>query len=150
MVSGFAEVEDADGRVRASVVALSGPSVNYGPGDMLVVAEETGIGLGAAYAGLPGPDPGPGFGQGTAQLKVDVMGHPTALWFVDGAADRAVYAGEALGNWLWMIAWPADSGCLIALGRFSLRDLRDNDQEFDLPFGVLSPRLGEERPDGSE
>ncbi|GII93070.1 hypothetical protein Ssi02_33010 [Sinosporangium siamense] len=141
MISGFAEVANEQGAARASVVALSGPSVTYGPGDLLVVAEEPGVGLGAAYAGLSGPDPGPGFGQGTTHAKVHAMGHPVALWWVESAADRAVYAGEALGNWLWMVAWPADAGCLIALGQLSLLDLRDNGHEFDLPFGALTTRL---------
>lgn len=55
--------------------------------------------------------------------------------------DRAVYVGEALGNWLWTVAWPVEAGCFIALANLSLRDLRDQDQALDLPFGAFSPRL---------
>ncbi|WP_217708953.1 DUF6758 family protein [Nonomuraea rhodomycinica] len=140
LVTGFAEAGDERSGGRASVVALSGPSLSHGPADLLVVAEEPGVGLGAAFAGLSGPDPGEGFDAGPPNAKVEVLGHPTPLWCVGGAADRAVYAGEALGNWIWTIAWPADAGCLIALTDLSLLDLRDH--EFDLPFGAFSPRLG--------
>ncbi|GAA1289012.1 hypothetical protein Psi02_18080 [Planotetraspora silvatica] len=142
LVTGFAEVGDERSGVRASVVAISGPSITYGPADMLLVAEEPGVGLGAAYAGLPGPDPGAGFDAGPPHVKVDARGHPTALWCAGGVPeDRAAYVGEALGNWLWTIAWPAEVGCLIALADLSLRDLRDHDQALDLPFGAFSPRL---------
>jgi hypothetical protein len=124
------------------VVALSGPSVGYGPADLLVVAEEPGAGPGAAFAGLAGPDPGEGVGSGPPNAKIDAKGRPTPLWWVESApADRAVYVGEALGNWLWTITWPAEAGCLIELDQYALRDLRDHDQELDLPFGAFSPRL---------
>ncbi|MDP4510446.1 DUF6758 family protein [Nonomuraea turcica] len=140
LVTGFAEVGDQRTGARASVVALTGPSLMEGPADMLVVAEEPGIGLGAAFAGLGGPDPGEGFDSGPPNAKIDVIGHPCPLWFVDnGQSDRAVYAGEALGNWLWTICWPADAGCMIALAELSLIDARDHD--LDVPFGAFSPRL---------
>ncbi|MFI6598788.1 DUF6758 family protein [Nonomuraea sp. NPDC050536] len=141
LVTGFAEVGDGRSGARASVVALSGPALTEGPADLLIIAEEPGVGLGAAFAGLDGPDPGQGFDAGPPNAKIDVLGHPTALWCVGGAADRAVYAGEALGNWLWTIAWPADAGCVIALLQLNLRDLRDLERDFDLPFGAFSPRL---------
>ena len=43
--------------VRACAVALTGPNPLGGPADMVVVAEEPGIGLGAALAGLDSVDP---------------------------------------------------------------------------------------------
>lgn len=142
LVTGFAEVGDERTGKRASVVAISGPSVTHGPADMLLIAEEPGVGLGAAYAGLDGPDPGTDIGDGPPHAKLDVRGRPTALWCVRGVpGDRAVYVGEALGQWLWTIAWPAEVGCFIALAHLSLRDLRDLDQALDLPFGAFSPRL---------
>ncbi|GIH91405.1 DUF6758 family protein [Planobispora siamensis] len=144
LVTGFAEAGDERTGTRAAVVALSGPSVTQGPADLLIIAEEPGVGLGAAFAGLDGPDPGDGFGQGPAHAKIEVKGHPAALWCVEGAPDRAVYAGEALGDWLWTIVWPAEAGCLITLTELCLRDLRDDDQALDLPFGAFSPRLGTE------
>ncbi len=141
LVTGFAEVGDERTGARATVVALGGPSLSGGPADLLVIAEEPGVGLGAAYAGLDGPDPGEGFDSGPPNAKIQVLGHPTALWCVGGADDRAVYAGEALGNWLWTIAWPAEAGCLTAMAELSLHDLRDLDLQ--LPFGAFSPRLEE-------
>ncbi|WP_345095888.1 DUF6758 family protein [Planomonospora venezuelensis] len=142
LVTGFTEAGDERTGGRATVVALSGPSVTRGPADLLLIAEEPGVGLGAGFAGLDGPDPGDGFGAGPPHAKIEVKGHPAALWCVDAAPDRAVYAGEALGDWLWAIAWPAEAGCLIVLSELSLRDLRDDGQAFDLPFGAFSPRLG--------
>ncbi|MBT2230973.1 DUF6758 family protein [Nonomuraea sp. NEAU-A123] len=139
LVTGFAEAGDERTGGRASVVALSGPSLTQGPADLLIIAEEPGVGLGAAFAGLGGPDPGEGFDSGPPNAKIEVLGHPAALWCVSAGADRAVYAGEARGNWLWTIAWPAEAGCLIALAELSLHDLRD--LELDLPFGAFSPRL---------
>ncbi|KAB8191342.1 hypothetical protein FH608_032405 [Nonomuraea phyllanthi] len=139
LVTGFGEVGDQRTGARASLVALTGPSLMEGPADLLVIAEEPGIGIGAAFAGLDGPDPGEGFDSGPPNAKIHVLGHPTALWCVGGAADRAVYAGEALGNWLWTIAWPADAGCMIALSELSLLDVRDHD--LDVPYGAFSPRL---------
>ncbi|GII80249.1 hypothetical protein Sru01_52310 [Sphaerisporangium rufum] len=144
LVTGFGDAGEEGGGLRAGVVALSGPSVTHGPADLVLVAEEPGVGLGAAFAGLPGPDPGPGFDLGPPGAKVQTYGHPTALWWVESAPDRAVYVGEAMGNWLWVVGWPAEAGCLVALAELSLRDLREQDQEFDLPFGAFSPRLGDE------
>ncbi|MFI7444241.1 DUF6758 family protein [Nonomuraea indica] len=140
LVTGFGEVGDERTGDRASVVALCGPSISHGPADVLIVAEEPGVGLGAALAGLSGPDPGEGFDAGPPNAKIEVLGHPTPLWCVGGPDDRAVYAGEALGNWLWTIVWPAEAGCLVALSELALLDLRDHD--LDLPFGAFSPRLG--------
>ncbi len=126
------------------MIALSGPSLIPGPADLLIIAEEPGVGLGAGFAGLEGTDPGTGFDEGPPHAKVEVKGHPAALWCVAAAPDRAVYAGEAMGNWLWTVVWPAEAGYLITLAELSLRDLRDQDQALDLPFGAFSPRLGGE------
>ncbi len=141
LVTGFAYVGDERSGVRATVVAVSGPSLTYGPADLLLIAEEPGVGLGAAFAGLESTDPGTGFDQGPPHAKIDVKGHPAALWCVTAACDRAVYVGEALGNWLWAVVWPAEAGYLMTLAELSLRDLRDHDQTLDLPFGAFSPRL---------
>lgn len=141
LVTGFGVAGDERTGARASLVALTGPSVTHGPADLVVIAEEPGVGLGAAYAGIDGPDPGRGFGEGPPNAKIEVLGHPTPLWCVAAPDDRAVYAGEALGNWLWTIVWPAEAGCLLVLDQLSLRDLREHDQELDLPFGAFSPRL---------
>jgi hypothetical protein len=38
------------------------------------------------------------------------------------------------------VLWPDTAGTLL-VEPLPLRDLRDYEQEFDLPFGALSPRL---------
>jgi hypothetical protein len=63
------------------------------------------------------------------------------MWALEGAPDRAVYVGEALGCWLWAVLWPESAGFLL-IDEFVLTDLREVSSEVDLPFGALSPRLG--------
>ena len=58
LVTGLAWAGDDPGRLRAVAVACTGPNPLGGTGDMVLVAEEPGVGLGARYAGIPGPDPG--------------------------------------------------------------------------------------------
>jgi hypothetical protein len=142
LVTGFVQAGDDRTGARSCGVALSGPSpLATGPADLLVLAEEPGIGLGAAFAGLDGPDPG-FLCDGTApHAKVVAAGHPVPLWAVDGAAgDRAAYVGEALGFWLWMVLWPAEAGALL-LDEPDLRDLREPGMRLDLPYGAFCPRL---------
>jgi hypothetical protein len=77
-----------------------------------------------------------------AQAKLLAAGRPTPLWHVATAPDdRAVFAGEALGLWLWAVVWPEQSG-LLMYDELVLTDLRDAGAEVDLvPCGALSPRL---------
>ena len=72
----------------------------------------------------------------------DDAGRPTSLWCVtDAPADRAVYAGEALGLWLWAILWPGRAGHVV-YDDVVLTDLRDAGTELELlPCGALSPPL---------
>jgi len=139
VVSGFARAGDERTGARGFAVALSGPNPLGGPADLLIVAEEPGVGLGAGLAGLPGPDPGHGFATGQSHGTVQVANHEAPLWLVesDGAA---VFAGEVAGSWLWVLIWPDTAGVLL-LEPLPLRDLRDPYQDLDLPFGALSPRL---------
>jgi hypothetical protein len=140
LVTGFAGAGDERTGSRASVVALSGPDPAGGAGDLLVVAEEPGIGLGAGLAGLTGPDPGDGFACSLPpQAVAHFEGHEVPLWNVE-APERAAFAGELKGNWLWMVLWPQTAGLLLA-EHIHLRDVRDPLQELDLPFGAPSPRL---------
>ena len=144
LATGVAYAGDDRTGAAAAVVSVSGPAPLGGPADLVLVAEEPGVGLGARYAGLPGPDAGPDapyLSERTApHARVHAAGHPTALWSVEGAPDRAVYVGEALGHWLWVVLWP-DSAGLMVLDRFMLVDLRDAGHILDVPLGAASPRL---------
>jgi hypothetical protein len=140
LVTGFAAAGDDRSGGRACAVALSGPGLSGGPADLVVVAEEPGVGLGAALAGMPGPDPGTGFDAASPHARVEVEGHPMPLWAVEGQDDRAVYVGEAHGHWLWAVWWPSEAGLMMA-EEFQLRDLRDDAMDFDLPFGAVTTRL---------
>lgn len=139
LVSGFAWAGDDRCGARGSVVALSGPNPLGGPADLLVVAEEPGVGLGAGLAGLPGPDPGAGFATQAPDATVKVGNHDVPLWLVE-AEGKAVFAGEVEANWVWLVLWPAIAGTLL-VEPLSLRDMRDPEQDLDIPFGALSPRL---------
>jgi hypothetical protein len=142
VVSGFGHAGRTLGVARGTVVACSGPNPLGGSADLLVVTEEPGIGLGARYAGLSATDPGAEVGRGLADAKPEVAGHPTPMWVVRGAAgNRAVYAGEADGRWLWLILHPESAGALL-MEPLSLVDLRDLGAEIELlPFGPLCQRL---------
>jgi hypothetical protein len=137
-VTGFAEVGDDRSGALAVAVALSGPSPLGGPADLMIIAEEPGIGMGASFAGLPGPDPGHGFGVSAPNAQFEIDGHPVSMWAVSADA-AAAFAGEAFANWLWAVLWPDSAGILL-LEHFSLRDLREED--IDLPYGAFCPQLG--------
>lgn len=140
LCSGFACAGDDRDGDRATVTTLSGPSPLGGAAEIMLVAEEMGVGLGARHAGLPGPDPGVGFDAGPPDAKVEVAGHPTALWSLPTPADCAAFVGEAKGHWLWALVWPAVAGVLM-YDALSLADLRDGYIEAEFAFGSLSPRL---------
>ena len=139
LVAGFAGAGDERTGVHASAVALTGPNPVGGPADMIVVAEEPGVGLGAGLAGLDSVDPGAGFASDPAVAAASFGNHDFPLWQV-ASPDRAVFAGEVEGLWLWVVLWPDTAGMLL-VEPIALRDLRDPGQELDLPFGAASPRL---------
>jgi hypothetical protein len=139
LLTGFTGAGDERSGTRGCVVALSGPNPVGGLGEMLLVSEEPGLGLGAGLAGLTGPDPGEGFATGQPHALIQFGNHEFPLWSVD-APGAAAFAGEVLGNWLWIILWPDTAGTLL-LETLILRDLRDPGQDLDLPFGAKSPRL---------
>jgi len=139
LVSGFAGAGDERTGIRGCAVALSGPNPLGGPGDMLIISEEPGVGLGAGMSGLAGPDPGDGFALGQPDAFARVAHHDVPLWHVD-ADERAVFAGEVAASWLWVLLWPDTAGVLL-IDPLPLRDLRDPEQELDLPFGAPSLRL---------
>jgi hypothetical protein len=139
LVTGFAGAGDDRSGARGCAVAVSGPNPCGGPGEMLLVSEELGVGLGARCAGLGGPDPGVDFTAGAPHALVKFGNHEFPVWHVD-APDRAAFAGEVMGNWLWLILWPDTAGMMM-VDPLELRDLRDPGQDLDLPFGARSPRL---------
>jgi hypothetical protein len=144
MVTGVGWAGDSRSGVRATALACSGPApINRGPADIVLVAEEPGVGLGARFAGIPGPDPGPFLESARdgapAHAKVRAAGWPTPLWSVKSADDRSAYVGEAKGLWLYAVAWPASAGYLVAED-LCLWDLVES-LPSELVFGAPSPYL---------
>lgn len=141
LVTGFSGAGDERTGIRAAAVALSGPNPVGGPADLLVIAEEPGVGLGAGLAGLGGPDPGAGFASGPphATVRAGNQNQKVPLWLVESDG-CAAFAGEVAGAWMWMLLWP-DSAGVMMVEALPLRDLRDDAQQFGVPFGALSPRL---------
>lgn len=139
--TGLALAGDERAGARATVLALSGPSPLGGPADLLLVAEEPGVGLGARLAGGDGLDPGD-VTQGPPDAKVEAAHHPTALWRCDSAEDRVAFVGEALGVWLYAVLWPPAAE-LVLLEHVVLHDLRhDSHAGLELPVGAPTSRLG--------
>src|SRR5260370_14003559 len=101
LVTGFAGAGDERTGSRACAVALSGPNPVGGPADLLLIAEEPGVGLGAGLSGLTGPDPGAGFASGPSHASVRVGGHDAPLWLVGSGGSAPLPRGGAGGRgWL--------------------------------------------------
>lgn len=143
LVTGVGWAGDEATGAHATALACSGPSpLHGGPADMLIVAEEPGVGLGNRFAGLTGPDPGAAFAEGTrgtAHAKVKAGGRDTPMWSVCGPADRVAYVGEARGMWLYAVAWPPDAGYLLS-DHIALHDLTEWIPA-ELVYGAPSPYL---------
>lgn len=130
------------GPARGVALALSGPGVAARQVELVVVAEEPGVGLGASYAGLDTTDPGPEVAQLPRDARVVAGGHLTALWSLP-VLDREVYVGEAGGLWLWLVAWPIGEW-MVVHDDLHLVDAREPGHRAlltELPVGALSPRL---------
>jgi hypothetical protein len=121
----------------ATLLAMAGPSPLGGPADLVLVAEEPGVGLGGRMAGLGWVDPGD-FSDGAPEAKLLAHGHPTPLWRVPSADDRVAFVGEAVGVWLWAVLWPPAAE-LVLMEHVDLHDLRHD--PYELPLGAPSPRL---------
>ena len=124
MVTGLAYAGDDRTGARATVRRGVRPRPARGRWrDCCWSRKNPGSASGARYAGFAGTDAGPDapyLSERTApHARVHAAGHPTALWSVDGAPDRAVYVGEALGHWLWVVLCPETAG-LVVLDRFVL------------------------------
>jgi hypothetical protein len=102
------------------------------------------VGLGARCAGVRHTAPGAEIGEGPPLVKVRIDGHPISLWPVltadaDVAFDRSVFAGEALGRWLWLVLRPASAALLLS-DEWVLMDVADLGPELmELPFGGSPP-----------
>ncbi len=129
----------------ATLSVVSGPSEIDGPVDLLLVAEEAGVGLGARFAGTPGADPGPGLGDGPPATRIRIGSQLVSLWPVSihaavGEWDRSVLAGEAGGRWLWLVVRPAAALLLFQDG-WELRDVSGLGPSLvELPFDDSHPR----------
>ena len=138
-VSDFGCVSQPGREARAGFVSVTGMTDLDGVVEVTVVTEEPGVGLGARCAGVPRTDPGSDIGDGPAHVKLELDGHPAALWAVstsdsDAAFDRSVFAGEAQGRWLWLVLRPA-SAALLLHDEWSLSDVGSlGPQLVDLPF----------------
>jgi hypothetical protein len=144
LVSGIQHAGDEHTGPVATVLACSGPNpltveLDDLSADLLLVAEQPGVGLGARLAGLEALDPGGRIIGGSPGLKLVAAGHDTPLWAVDVEGVSA-FVGEAAGVWLWALTWPGTAAAVL-LEQFELRDACDPDNVFDLPYGALSPRL---------
>jgi hypothetical protein len=130
------------GRARAVAVALLGPGIASRQVELVVVAEEPGVGLGASYAGLPATDPAPEVASLPVDTRVHAGGQSTPLWSLP-VSDRAVYVGEADGRWLWLIAWPVNEWMVVHddLRLVDVREPHHRQVLVGLRLGALSPRL---------
>jgi hypothetical protein len=145
VVTGIGSCGDDRTGAGATVICCSGPGPLGGPADLVLIAEEPAIGLGAGFAGIDGTDPGELTGPAAGKLAAD--GHPTPLWqVVGGYVDRVSFVGEASGIWLWAILWPSSAG-LILLDDLSLADVRvAGPAAYEmLGYGAESPRMAAPR-----
>lgn len=142
VVSGVGHAGDERTGARATLLACSGPAPLGGPADLVLVAEEPAVGLGARFSGLSAADPGPEIGTGPPAGKLTAAGHLTPLWSVHSPPNRAAFAGEALALWLWVVLWPANAALLL-LEDLELSDLREGQLAELVTLGAPSPRLAE-------
>ncbi len=132
---------DGSSAAEATVSCWSGEDPFGDPVEAVLVSEEAGAGVGSHFAGLAisYPTSGVGFGAPDAQFVVD--GRVVSVWAVEAVEDRAVYAGEAAGRWLWVVLHPAEASAIV-VQRPSLVEARALGAELALlPLGELSPRL---------
>ncbi|MBO0842396.1 MAG: hypothetical protein J2O46_04365 [Nocardioides sp.] len=139
-VTDFAVVGDM-GSVSATLMSVGGFTAPDGHVEVIVVAEETGVGLGARCARTPWPGPGAEAGAGPSTARVRAGGQQVPLWpltqWTNGAEEweRSVLVGEADGRWLWLIFRPA-SAALLLQDDWQLRDVTElGPAMVELPFG---------------
>jgi len=143
-VTGVGWAGDERDGVAATAIACSGPvPLGDGPADVVLIAEEPGVGLGTRFAGMSGLDPGPYLAEAlettAPHAKVRAGGRPTPLWSVAVGDDRSAYVGEAKGLWLYAVSWPVAAGYFLAED-VVLHDLCDW-VPTELVYGAPSPYL---------
>ncbi|MGA8996006.1 MAG: DUF6758 family protein [Nocardioidaceae bacterium] len=114
----FGCVVGDSGAASASFVTCAGLNDPDGVVELTVISEEPGVGLGSRCAGVVRTDPGSEIGAGPAHARVRIGSHPVPLWSVltseaDTDFDRSVFAGEAMGRWLWLVLRPASAALLL-------------------------------------
>jgi hypothetical protein len=140
-IGGHSGPGDREARGSATVASWNGQDPFGDPAEVVFICEEAGAGVGSHFAGLAMSYPTAEVGVGPPHARFDVEGRPVSLWAVDAAPDRAVYAGEAAGRWLWVIVHPIESGAIV-VQPLDLVDARTLGAELTvLPVGELSPRL---------
>jgi hypothetical protein len=141
LFTGLAHTEKADDD-GASVTTWSGPDLFGDPAELILVCEEAGAGVGSHFAGRIESYPGSAVGEGPPHARFVVEARAVPLWAVDGVGgDRAAYAGEAAGRWLWVVVHPAEASAIV-VEPISLVDARELGAELALlPVAELSPRL---------
>jgi hypothetical protein len=143
LVTGLGWVGDERNGPLATAIACSGPTpLGDGPADLVLIAEDPGVGLGTGLAGIAGPDAGPALAAALAAVShatVKAAGRTTPLWSVATPEDRSAYAGEAKGRWIYAISWPAHAGYLLTED-VVLHDLTEWVPP-ELVFGAPSRRL---------
>ena len=137
LVSGLGHV-GTDTHTCATSVALSGPAPLGGAADLVIVAEEPGVGLGQRYTGVEGPVLAEAM-KGPSEAAVTVTGHPVRLWPVASRPDRSAFVGEAEGVLLWLVFWP-DGADLLLAEQLVLIDLRRSELP-EIDYGMQTPRL---------
>ncbi|HET8561884.1 MAG TPA: DUF6758 family protein [Marmoricola sp.] len=133
-----------DDAASAAVTTVVGMSDLDGAVEVTVVAEDPGVGLGARVAGSKHTDPGDQVGIGPPAVRVRAAGRPVPLWVVEVEVggdflDRAVFAGEAEGRWLWLVLRPA-SAALLLNDEWLLADVTGfGPTALEMPFGGPRP-----------
>ena len=97
LVSGFTGAGDERTGTRGSALALSGPNPLGGPAEMLIIAEEPGVGLGAAWPACRDPTRATASPASQPHATVKVANHEAPLWLVESDG-KAVFVGEVAGE----------------------------------------------------
>ncbi|MCL2535456.1 MAG: hypothetical protein FWE39_14950, partial [Nocardiaceae bacterium] len=144
-LSDFAVVEG-----EAALTTVTGPSPDDGDVELVIVTEETGVGLGERVAGTGPLAARRGLWGEPPSVRLRVDGQPVPLWPVPvvdsrGAEadewDRTVLAGESAGRWLWLVVRPASAALLLAASSLELRDAAGLGMSLvELPFGGAATR----------